>query len=25
MHKNKVYSLHESDALCIGKGKVHKK
>ena len=23
--KNKVYSLHEPDVLCIGKGKEHKK
>lgn len=23
--KNKIYSLHESDVLCIGKGKEHKK
>jgi len=25
MDKNKVYSLHEPDVLCIGKGKEHKK
>ena len=23
--KNKVYSLHESDVYCVGKGKDHKK